>query len=144
MNKRDTLKDLLSIQERVNRLFEDTIVAGEAERERAGAWSPLADMYETYTELVVKAELPEVKQSDIDIRIKDNTLIIEGERTPRRTITEGYHMIERSYGKFIRSFILPCLVEQDKIRATLKDGILQIVLPKKSEALPKQVEIMED
>lgn len=141
MNKWDTLKDLLSIQERVNRLFEDTIGTGEAERETAGVWSPLADMYETDTELVVKAELPEVKQSDIDIRIKDNTLIIEGERKLRRTITEGYHRIERSYGRFVRSFSLPCFVEQDNITATLKDGILQIVLPKKSEALSKQVEI---
>lgn len=143
MNRRDTLKDLLTIQERVNRLFEDTTVTGETERESAGTWSPLADMYETDAELVVKAELPEVKQSDIDLRIKDNTLIIEGERTPRRIITEGYHRIERSYGRFVRSFLLPCLVEQDNIKATLKDGILQIVLPKKSEAPPRQVEIME-
>lgn len=144
MNKWDTLKDLLSIQERVNRLFEDTLVTGEAEREPAGTWSPRADMYETDAELVVKAELPEVEQSDIDIRIKDNTLIIEGERKLRRTITEGYHRIERSSGRFVRSFLLPCFIEQDNIKATLKDGILQIILPKKIAAQPKQVEIRED
>lgn len=140
MNKLDPLADLISIQDRVSRLFEDTFIT---ERSTGGTWSPAVDIYETEAEFVVKAEVPEVKQSDIYIRVIDKTLMIEGERKPHRTVMEGYHRIERAYGKFQRSFLLPDTVEQDNIRATLKDGILNIVLPKKGEMIPRQIKITE-
>lgn len=144
MNKIDYLKDLFSIQDRVNRLFEDSLVAGRSAGEAAGGtWSPVMDIYETETEFIVRAELPEVKQSDIDIKVKDNTLTINGERRLHSAIMEGYHRIERAYGRFARSFLLPGSVDQDNIKATLKDGILQIILPKKVEVLPRQIEIIE-
>jgi HSP20 family protein len=142
MNKWDTLRDLFSIQERVNRLFEDALGGMEASEEgAAGTWSPVVDIYETEQDFVVEAELPEVRQADIQIKIQDNTLTIEGERKFQGPMTEGYHRIERSHGRFSRAFLLPALVDQESIKATLKDGILQIVLSKKSNALPRQITI---
>lgn len=144
MDKWDHLKDLFSIQDRVNRLFEDSLVAGRTAGEAvAGTWSPVVDIYETENEFVVKAEVPEVKQSDIDIRVQNKTLTINGERKLSDAVMEGYHRIECAYGKFARSFLLPCSVDQDNIKATLKDGILRIILPKKVEVLPKQIEIID-
>jgi len=144
MNKRDTLRDLFSIQERVNRLFEDSMGGiASPEETGGGTWSPVVDIYEAGTEFVVEAELPEVQQSDIDIKVLNYTLTIEGERRLRRAIMEGYHRIERAYGWFSRSFLLPSSVDQDTITATLKDGVLRVVLPKKMEVLPKQIEITE-
>lgn len=145
MSKWDPIRELLSMQERVNRLFEDLPAAGRSGGEglAAGTWSPAMDIYETENEFVVKAELPEVKQSDIEIRVSDNVLTLEGERRPRPTMMEGYHRVERAYGRFQRSFLLPVSVSQDGIKAALKDGVLEIVLPKKEEAIVKQIEITE-
>jgi len=143
MSKWDPFRDLLSIQERVNRLFEDALGAGENRGDvtLAGTWSPAVDIYETETEFLVKAEIPEVKQAEIDIRVKGNTLSIEGERRPHRSMREGYHRVERVYGRFQRSFLLPGSVDQERIAATLRDGILKIVLPKKEETVKKHIEI---
>ena len=142
MRRWETLKDLLSVRERVNRLFEEAVGGASEAGEAAGTWSPVVDIYETESEFVVKAELPEVKQSDIIIKVEENTLVIEGERKLQQAI-EGYHRIERAYGRFTRSFLLPGSVDQCAIKAALKDGILDIVLPKKLEILPRQIEIIE-
>lgn len=144
INKWDPYKDLLSMQERVNRLFEDTLSKGVSAEESVstGTWSPAVDIYETEEEFVVKAEIPEVQQSDIDIRVENNALTIKGERKLQREgRKENYHRIERAYGTFLRSFLLPGTVDKESIRATFKDGVLKIVLPKKEEVKPKQIEI---
>jgi len=140
MNSWDPFKDLLSIQERVNRLFENAVGSGE-ETTSGGTWSPAMDVCETETEYLVRAELPEVERSDIDIRIRGNTLTIEGERKLHRTVMEGYHRLERIYGRFRRSFLLPGSLDQDSITASLKDGILKIVLPKKGNTVDKEEEV---
>ena len=141
-NRWDTLRDLLSIQERVNRVFDTAMGGVEAKEEPgSGLWSPVVDIYETGSEIIVEAELPEVKQSDMDIKVRDNTLTIEGERKLRRAVKEGYHRIERAYGKFSRSFSLSGSVDQGSVKATLKDGVLRIILPKKGEELLKRIEI---
>ncbi len=143
MNRWDPLRDLLSVQERVNRLFEGAFDdrAGAAELMQAGVWSPAVDIGETDEEFIVTAEVPEMKQSEIDIEVKGNTLIMSGERRPRRASMEGYHRIERAYGRFQRSFPLPGLVDQERITATLRDGILKVVLPKKTGSKRRQIEI---
>jgi HSP20 family protein len=141
MSSWDPFKDLLSIQERVNRLFEDATGSGGQDPLAGGTWSPVVDICETETEYLVRAEVPEVKRSDIDIRVRGNTLTIEGERKLRRTGMEGYHRLERVYGRFQRSFLLPGSVDQDSITALLKDGILKIVLPKKRETIEKRREV---
>lgn len=145
MNDWDPFRDIFSIQERVNRLFENTLGSDSrgGEPTSTGIWSPVVDICETETEFFVKAEVPEVKQSDIEIRVKGKTLTIEGERKLHRAMMEGYYRIERAYGRFQRSFLLPTSVDQDRIKASLRDGILRIVLPKKREIIKKQIEITE-
>jgi len=144
MNAWDNLRDLFSIQERMNRLLEDVLGRGEAAEEAgAGVWSPAVDIFETGNEFIVVAEVPEIKQEDIDIRVHENTLTIEGERKMRKARMEGYHRVERAHGRFLRSFLLPRSIDHEAITATLKDGILRIVLPKKVEVLQKQIEIIE-
>jgi len=142
MSRWDTLKDLVSIRERVNRLFEDVLGGVREAGEVGGTWSPVVDIYETEKGFIVKAELPEVKQPDITIKVEDHTLTIEGERKPQRVI-EGYHRVERAYGRFTRSFLLPSSIDQNAIKANLKDGVLEIVLPKREEIVPRQIEIIE-
>lgn len=145
MNKWDPFRDLLSIQERVNRLFENAqgTVRITGDTASAGTWSPAVDICETEGEFLVKAEIPGVEQPDIDIRVRENILTIEGERKLHHTVMEGYHRIERVYGRFQRSFLLPVSVDQDGITASLKDGILRIVLPKKGETEKRHVKVAE-
>lgn len=138
MDRWDPLRDIFALQARVNRLFED-VSAPPGER-YADVWTPAVDIYETAGEFVVKAELPDLREEDIAITVEDNLLRISGERPSAR---EGkrYHQMERYCGAFSRSFMLPAIVDRENIKATLKDGILNIVLPKKSSAAPKHIEI---
>jgi HSP20 family protein len=140
MEKWDRPKDIFSLRERVNKLFED-IYAGDA---KSTVWIPTVDIYETHEEFVVKAELPEVREQDIGVTVEGNTLKISGERrsfAARQGAVVKWHQAERTYGTFSRSFILPADVEQEKIKAALDNGILKIVLPKKRRDLTKHIEI---
>jgi len=145
--KRETIKNLISIQERVNRLFEDVLVDMEETGEgRSFSWSPRVDIYETEDEFVVNAELPGVKEKNLDIKVEGNALVIKGYRPHLHDLSseesEGkYHMVECTYGAFKRSFLLPESVDSGKITAMLKDGILRIVLPKKSRDVAKNIRI---
>ncbi len=106
------------------------------------AWAPACDIYETDNEIVVKAELPEVKKEDVKVSVENNILTIHGERKfSEETKRENYHRLERSYGEFTRSFTLPSFVETSKINAEFKDGMLRVTMPKREEAKPKQVEV---
>jgi HSP20 family protein len=105
-------------------------------------WAPACDIYETDNEIVVKAELPEVKKEDVRVSIENNVITIHGERKfSEETKRENYHRLERSYGAFTRSFTLPSFVDASKINAEFKDGILRVTMPKREEAKPKQVEV---
>jgi len=145
--KRETIKDLISIQERVNRLFEDVLVDMEATGEgRSVSWSPRVDIYETEDEFVVNAELPGVIEKNLDIKVEGNALVIKGYRPHLHDLSseesEGkYHMVECTYGAFKRSFLLPESVDAGKITAMLKDGILRIVLPRKSRDIAQNIRI---
>lgn len=106
------------------------------------AWAPACDICETENEIIVKAELPGMKKEDVNVSFENNTLTIRGERKfEDETKRENYHRVERRYGEFIRSFLLPSFVDTGKINAEFKDGILRVALPKREEAKPKQVEI---
>jgi HSP20 family protein len=108
----------------------------------ARPWAPAVDILETENELVLKADLPEVKQDQIDIRVEDGTLTLKGERKFEATKDEkGYHRIERSYGAFSRSFSLPDSVNPEGVKATFKDGVLTVTLPKKEVAKPRQIKV---
>ena len=143
--KWDPFKDLFSIQDRMNRLFDETFARtakGEGEELARGIWSPAVDIYETDENIVLKAEVPGMNKGDISIEVKDNMLVLKGERKFEKEIKEeNYHRMERAYGAFQRSFTLPNIVNRDKVSAKYKDGVLEITLPKVQEAKLKQVKV---
>jgi HSP20 family protein len=141
--KWDPFRDLISIQDRMNRLFEQTLSRSRGEEGvSATTWTPAVDIYETADTIVMKAELPGVAREDIQIQINENTLTLKGERRFAKDVQEeSYLRIERAYGNFHRSFTLPATVQQEKIRALFKDGVLELMLPKAEESKPKRISI---
>ncbi|HWP41686.1 MAG TPA: Hsp20/alpha crystallin family protein [Blastocatellia bacterium] len=123
-----------SLQQRINRLFEETfgpMAFPGQESLSIAAWSPRCDIFESDNEIVIKAELPGVKKEDVKVNIENNMLTIQGERKfEEETKQENYHRIERSYGQFMRSFMLPAYVDAGKVSAEFKDGLLRVTLPK--------------
>lgn len=123
------------------RLF-DEAVQKAAEPAASRPWIPSVDVLETENELILKADLPGVKLSDIDIRVEDGTLNLKGERKFEKVETEkGYHRIERSYGAFSRSFTLPDTINPEGVKATYEAGVLAVTLPKKEVAKPRQIKV---
>lgn len=107
-----------------------------------GLWSPMVDVYETKDGIRLTAELPGVKQEDIQVAIEGDTLTLKGERKRETEVKEDqYYRIERSYGKFQRSILLPSVVDANQVKATYRDGVLEIQLPKKEEARPKAIKV---
>jgi HSP20 family protein len=108
----------------------------------AGEWTPLMDVVETKDGITLKVELPGVKQEDISISLEDDTLTVKGERKHESEVKEdGFTRIERSYGSFQRTVVVPQTVDGNGVKATYKEGVLEIHLPKKEEARPKAVKI---
>jgi len=137
-------RELSTVQDRMNKLFEDVMKPPYRSDEglATSAWAPAVDIYETDKEIVMKAELPEMQEKDIDIKVEDNILSITGERRMEKEVKEeNYHRIERAYGSFNRSFTLPRTVDRENIKAAYKDGVLKVTLPKKEEVKPKQIKI---
>ncbi len=142
----EPFRDLMSLQDRMNRLFDESFRGlarpGEEDWVLGGAWAPPVDVYEHEGNIVLKAELPGVDPKDVDIRLENNVLTLRGERKFGSEVKrDSYHRVERSYGTFSRSFTLPSLVDQQHIKADFKDGVLQVTLPKREEAKPKQIQI---
>jgi HSP20 family protein len=106
------------------------------------SWAPAVDIYETENELVVKADLPDVQDKDIDVRVENNMLTIRGERKFSNEVHEdNYLRVERAYGTFTRSFSLPNTVNTEAIKAEYKNGVLTVHMPKREETKPKQIKI---
>jgi len=141
----DPFRDLITLREKMNRLFEDTFAArGEEKDLMASTWTPSVDIYETENEVVLTAEIPGIEDKDIEIKIENSTLSIKGERKlEKETKEENYHRIERAYGSFYRSFTIPHNVNQDKIQAEHENGVLKITMPKKPELKPQKVKILK-
>jgi HSP20 family protein len=141
--KWDPFRDLVSIQDRMNRLFEQTLSRSRGEEGvTATTWTPAVDIYETADTIVMKAELPGVTREDIHIQIDGSTLTLKGERRFARDVQEeSYLRIERAYGSFHRSFALPATVQQENVRAVLKDGVLELTLPKAEDSKPKRIAV---
>jgi len=138
------MRDISAIQEKMNQLFEDTMSRSRGREDRLGAgmWTPAVDIYETSEVVVVKAELPGLTKDQVGIEVKDGLLSLKGERKIEKDVKEeNYHRIERAYGTFQRSFSLPASVDQEKISASLKDGILELTLPKKEQAKKRQINV---
>jgi HSP20 family protein len=124
--------------ERLNRMFTDFY--GEA---FSRAWVPAVDIYETDAhEVVVKAELPDMKREDINLTFENGVLTLKGERKVEQEVKkENYQRVERRHGVFSRSFTLPNTVDAGKISASYKNGVLTIRLPQREEAKPKQIAV---
>jgi HSP20 family protein len=140
----DPFRDLAAIQDRMNQIFEDALARsrGRDEGLRTGMWTPAVDIYENNEFVVVKAELPGVEKDRISVEVKEGILTLRGERGFDRELKEeSYHRIERAYGSFHRSFSLPVSVDHEKVTARFQDGVLEVKLPKKEQAKPKQIEV---
>jgi len=105
-------------------------------------WAPSVDVSETEGEYQIKAEIPDVKKEDVKVTLEDGVLTIQGERKQEKEVKgKRYHRVERSYGRFARSFTLPDVIDEEKVKAEFKDGILNLALPKSEKAKPKAIEV---
>lgn len=132
-----------SLQDSINKLFQDAFSRANIDEDFAlSAWKPVVDIFDKDDAIAIHAELPGVKKEDVAIEVKDNVLTLRGERTESKEIKEDkYYRKERTFGSFHRAFTLPAAVNPDSIRATFKDGVLEIEIPKPEEQKPKQVKI---
>jgi HSP20 family protein len=139
----DPFHDLMSIQDRVNRLFQETMARQRGQESiEGGQWAPAVDIFETGDRIVLRADLPGMEQNDIELRVDDNILTLRGERrAPGDVKPEDLHRAERPYGPFVRSFSLPINVDQSGIRAVQKNGVLEVVLPKKQESKARAIKV---
>jgi HSP20 family protein len=138
------LQDLMVLQDRMNRLFEDATqrrtqagAGSEDEFERAD-WTPASDIYETESGYVIAMDLPGIDREALELDVDENRLVVKG---TREVAESRQHRTERPRGKFLRTFSVPASVDQANIGAEYKDGVLQIRLPKRSEQKPKRIDI---
>lgn len=140
----EPFRDLFDLQDRMNRLLGDSFTRVPA-TETFGSWSPLVDIYEAGDAIVLRAEIPGVSKDDIDVKVENGTLTLRGEKKQEKEVdSETAHRVERFYGAFSRSFLLPASIDADTIKATYKDGVLEVVVPKAEEAKPRKVKVLAD
>lgn len=129
----DPLRDLLTLQERMNRLFDESLSRsrGPEAVSESGSWAPLCDVFETAGAFVFQVELAGVREEDVEIRVDADRVTLRGERRLLGTARpESYHRMERSYGVFTRSFELPEAVDPSRATAQFKDGLLRLEVEK--------------
>ena len=128
------------LESQVSRMLNDFF--GRSQESNLTSWAPAVDIFENEHELFVKADLPDVKPEELDIRVENNILSIRGERKFEKKVDEkNYLRVERSYGSFARSFSLANTVNSEAIKADYKDGVLTLTIPKREEAKPKQIKV---
>jgi len=136
----DPFREVASLQDRLNRAF-----GGRTERDdemSLAAWAPPVDIAEEKDRILITAELPGFKENEIEIQTESGMLTLRGERRfEKEAEGKNYHRVERSYGQFVRSFSLPNNVDREKIKATFKNGLLEVELPKREDAKPKTIRI---
>jgi HSP20 family protein len=144
----DPFRELVSLQDRMNRLFQDAWTPGSAtsrtgeEPLMGGSFIPPVDVYEDDHAIVLKMEVPGVDQKEIDLRLENNVLTVQGERKlEKEEKEENFQRIERRYGSFSRSFTLPNTVDVENVQADYDNGVLKIKLAKRAEAKPKQIKV---
>jgi len=135
-------QDFKTLQTQLNRIFEPFARLANGDEDLvSGNWVPPVDVAETQEKIVVRAEVPGIRQEDIQIEFENGLLTIRGERKLEKNEAMTWHRVERTYGAFSRSFTLPRTVDAEKIAASYRDGILEIDVPKREEAKPKQIRI---
>ncbi len=143
----DPFRDVSALQDRINRIFNESFGRSRDFEDEVSLydWRPPVDIYETGEGIVLKIELPGVNKDDVSVEVKDNVLTIKGERLLDPAIKdESYYRKERSFGKFNRSFSLQELIKPDLIKASFKDGVLTVEIPRPEEEKPKQVTVNID
>jgi len=140
-----TFNPISNLRDEINRLFEAPFEDWKRGSDVLNAWSPALDLYEDKDSLIVRAEVPGLNKEEIDISLHDGTLAISGERRREKSV-EGSQLSreERFYGKFQRSVELPKAVDSNAVKATYKDGILTVILPKTEEAKPRQITVNQN
>ena len=136
--------NLQSFQNEMNRIFNEFFRGGNGEEAGSGlsTWTPPVDIHETDDALVIKAELPGISKDDVSIDVHQNTLTLRGQRKHEAEVKQdNYHRMERAYGTFQRSFVLPTMIDQEKVQATFKDGVPELHLPKLESAKPRRIAI---
>ncbi len=138
----DPFKEFQSLADRFTSLFDEIFPFEWKEETVLSRWSPAIDIYETDEDIVVSAEVPGMDKKDIEVNVVNNVLTLKGEKKLDKEIKkENFHRIERCYGSFSRTFTLPDYVETDNIKASFKNGLLEIKIPKKPAAKPKEIKI---
>ncbi len=140
----DPFREVASLQSRMNSLFQDFSRTQGAENELLATtgFVPPVDVYEDEHKIVLKLEVPGIKQEDLDVRLENSTLTVRGERKfEKEEKEENFHRIERRYGTFFRAFTLPTTVESENVKAQYDSGVLKLELNKRAEAKPKQIKI---
>jgi len=133
---------LTSLRDEIDRLFDLSMPTLSRDLGLFSGWAPSLDLFQDKDNVFVKVELPGMKKEEIQISLHDGILTISGERKRQEKTGEGETFrSETYYGKFHRSVTLPTMVEANKVKATYKDGILTVTLPKAEEAKPKQIEV---
>lgn len=141
MARWDPVREIFDLHNEMNRVF-DSFLARPSGHSLARVWAPVVDLYETKDEVVVTAKLPGVKEKEINVSIVGEVLTIKGEqKEEQETKDERYHRVERFYGAFERQIPLPVPVETEKVKATYKDGVLAIHLPKAETIKPKAIKV---
>jgi HSP20 family protein len=140
----DPFRDVATLQDRINRIFNESFGRSRDLDDEVGLydWRPPVDIYETADGIVLTVELPGVNKDDVSVEVKDNVLTLKGERLLNPEIKdENYYRKERSFGKFNRSFSLQEPIKPDLIKASFKNGILTVEIPRPEEEKPKQVTV---
>ena len=135
---------MTSLQDRINRVFDEAVDRSRDYEEEVSKcdWRPLVDIFDTEKAIVISAELPGIAKEDISLDVKENILVLKGERKSAEEIKkENYYRKERCFGTFERSFTLPSTINPEKITANFKNGVLRVAIPKPEEERPKQVRI---
>lgn len=138
------LKEMVSLRERMSRMFDDPLFRfdGRSEETGMGAWLPAVDMFEKDDHLVIKAELPGMDKKDISLDFKDGVLTLSGVRKQENEVSEeNFYRREMSYGKFVRSFSLPADSDAEKIKADFQNGVLTVEVPRPAQPKPKQINV---
>ena len=142
----DQLREIEEMNERLSRAYGRQVLGRPAEGGKEALtvpdWAPAVDIAETPEEFLIKAELPEVKKEDVKVTVENGVLRMEGERRQEKEEkTKKFHRVERAYGSFVRTFVVPDNIDEAKVSAEFKDGVLNVHLPKTEKAKHKAIEV---
>lgn len=139
----EPFRDLLTLSDRMNRMFNDPTFRLMTPAEPVSGWFPPVDIHEESDRIVLRAEIPGVHSDDIDVSVENNTLTLRGEKKQETEVdNDNAYRLERFYGSFSRSFVLSTKINPEQIKATFRDGVLEVVVPKAEEVRPKKIKVL--